>query len=189
VARDRDRDAATYRRRQQLARERGYPSLHAQVRAGGTGATSVRSRRDLEGLPAGAQQARRQALGALADIRGGTSIEHAASRNNTTPQAVRYWVGDQLDRPTDRAYRPMVAYTEGQPVEIDVRGSRAASTVGEYHAALKGWLATGDDTLLAPFRGVRVGGVVLETDPEMLRQLAAAGLLAIEDIYSTVGAS
>lgn len=182
MARDRDR-GAEYRRRDQLARERGFGSFYEQRKAGGA---QVRGRADLERLPETAQLARRSALGTLADTRAGIPFEQAARRNNITPQAARYWVGDELGTIADRTARQMVFYADGERVTATVRGSRAASTVGAYQAEIRRWLHTGDPSGLARFKGVKVAGHVLETDPNAIARLARAGQLAVQDIYETV---
>jgi hypothetical protein len=71
-----------------------------------------------------------------------------------------------------------------------VRGSKAASLLGRYNSALSKFLSAtdkhgGDESLLHPFRGKRVGGVELLTDPEKLFELAHAGELSFgDDLYS-----
>ena len=71
-----------------------------------------------------------------------------------------------------------------------VRGSKAASLLGRYNSALSKFLSAtgeygGDESLLRPFRGKRVGGVELLTDPEKLFDLARAGELSFgDDLYS-----
>jgi hypothetical protein len=71
-----------------------------------------------------------------------------------------------------------------------VRGSKAASLLGRYNAALSKFFSAnkkyaGNETLLKPFRGKRVGGVELLTDPSKLLELAEAGELGTgEDLYA-----
>jgi hypothetical protein len=83
--------------------------------------------------------------------------------------------------------RTVVIVSEGQQRSVDLRGSRQASRVGAYWNAVGRFLDTGDTSLLKPFRGLRVGGFVLETDPDLLEDLALRSQLGFEDIYSLGG--
>ncbi|HVO60498.1 MAG TPA: hypothetical protein VMT53_06160 [Terriglobales bacterium] len=70
-----------------------------------------------------------------------------------------------------------------------VRGARAASLLGRYNAALSKFFSSngkyaGDESLLDPFRGKRVAGVPLLTDTKTLIDLAEAGELSFDDLYS-----
>jgi len=80
----------------------------------------------------------------------------------------------------------MVVYSDGSIVEVDVRGSRKASEVGAYHAAVGSFLATGDDSRVTRFRGRRVAGVTYETDPTVLEEMARRGQLDMDSIYQAV---
>ena len=68
-------------------------------------------------------------------------------------------------------------------MDVDVRGSRAASLIGRYFNAVGHFLATGDASVLAPFRGKTVGGVELLSDPARIEQLEVRRELDIDDIY------
>jgi hypothetical protein len=71
-----------------------------------------------------------------------------------------------------------------------VRGSKAASLLGRYNAALSKFFSAnkkyaGNESLLKPFRGKRVGGLELLTDPKKLLELAEAGELRFgDDLYA-----
>ena len=70
-----------------------------------------------------------------------------------------------------------------------VRGSKAASLLGKYNAALSKFFSAnpnfaGDESLLEPFRGKRVAGVELLTDTQTLVELAEAGELSFDDLYA-----
>ena len=80
----------------------------------------------------------------------------------------------------------MFVYSSGQIVPVDVRGSRSASTVGRYHAAIHRYLTTGDEHDLAQFRGLKVAGVELETDLDVIDTLARRGEFDFESIYRMV---
>lgn len=83
-------------------------------------------------------------------------------------------------------YRRLGVYSGGRSVAVDVRGSRAASVVGEYHNAVRHYLTTGDESQLRRFAGKRVGGVELEADPDVLDEMARRGLFSFDSIYRAV---
>ena len=64
-----------------------------------------------------------------------------------------------------------------------VRGSRARSLVAEHANAVKVYLDRGETEQLERFRGRRVAGVLLETDPNALDELQRAGELDFLDLY------
>ena len=72
---------------------------------------------------------------------------------------------------------------DGVEHEVSVRGSRAASMVGEHWSAIGHYLKTGDDSRLRKLRGKRVAGIELETDPASIDLWERRGELEIEDIY------
>ena len=88
----------------------------------------------------------------------------------------------------DRMFRPMLVYSGGDVVKVDVRGSRAASTIGAYHDAVRRYLVDQDPSGLAAMAGTKVGGVLLETDPAALEELDRRGELDFESIYRMVDA-
>jgi hypothetical protein len=80
--------------------------------------------------------------------------------------------------------RPMKAIQAGVgPVVVDVRGSRAASKLGSYWNAVDHYLTTGDDEPLRHLRGLKIGGVELETDPDVIDYLYTTGQIEFETIY------
>jgi hypothetical protein len=143
-------------------------------------------------LPEASKDARHRALDALARMRAeGLTLTAAAADAGTTPATVRRYAGTALTRdgglwrasPADRLYRRMAVYGPHGRVDVDVRGSRAASLIGRHANAIGRYLATGDPSYLAPFIGTRIGGVELLTDPNRIEQLAARRELDIDDIY------
>jgi hypothetical protein len=122
------------------------------------------------------------------------SLSRAARQEGVSPEAVHRYAGQGLERhgshwnvkAGDRLYRPMVVYSSGTITDIDVRGSRKASEVGAYHAAVRYFLATGDESALRRFEGRRVAGVVYETDPAVLEEMARRGQLDVDSIYQLV---
>jgi hypothetical protein len=137
--------------------------------------------------------ARKQALEAVGLMRReGFSLTRAASRADTTPAAVLRHAGAALVRspggryqptPDDRLFRPLRALTTEGEVELDLPNSRDASLVGRHWAAIGLLLEKSDERTLEGFRGCRVGGFVLETDPDVIEELARRGELRFEDIY------
>src|SRR5207248_7426203 len=116
-------------------------------------------------LPPGAREGRQRALDALALARR-ESIDFAAAarREGIQAEGAAWWLGDVARRErgrwrvaaADRLYRPMYAYSAVGAIPLDVRGSRAASTVGSYLNAVSHYLNTDDESRLARFRGVRI---------------------------------
>jgi hypothetical protein len=149
--------------------------------------------RELMGLHPSEQLARRHAFQALSDMRTeGLSLEQAAARHDTTPNAVLRHVGAALRRDeggryapttTDRLYRPLrVLTTEGE-LDLDTRSFRTASLVGAHWNAVTRFVETGDTTRLAPFVGKKVQGHELETRQEVIEERAHRGELSFEDLY------
>jgi hypothetical protein len=143
-------------------------------------------------------QARKRALSVLRRMRRtGVSLASAAREEHIDPRTVRSYFGDQLRQaspgrpyqPTkaDRARREMLAPTEFGMEPITIRGSRQASQLGKYLAAVREFLHSGNAEPVSRFEGKRIGGHALITDPKTLRMLAQAGALQLEDIYAAPG--
>jgi hypothetical protein len=175
--------------RNALARRKGFRSWAAQQRAPRT----VRRTGELEVLHPSEREARRAALDALTYMRReNLSLTAAADRAGTTPAAVLRHAGPALEqksgrymvRPGDRLLRVMsVLGQQGLVHGVEVRGSRAASLVGEHWSAIDHYLRTGDDSRLAAMDGKSVAGIPLETDPYAIDDWERRGELEIEDIY------
>jgi len=193
VSQPRDHKAA-YARRQERARALGFTGYRQLRTAGGNAVARLTGRTAWSALPADAQRSRDTALRVLAEMRAtGAPLSAASARHDTTPDAVRFWAGPALSsrrsdtataRPADRLYRPMRALTDDGIVAVDLRGSKAAGTLGAYWNAVHHYLTTGDTGLLDRFRDVRVGGITLTTDPRVLDHHAHIGELAFESIYA-----
>src|SRR6266849_9667168 len=95
-------------------------------------------------------QARNRALHALAAMRHGASISRAARENGVTPRTIKRYAGAALvqDRPggrirateSDRLVRYLQIPGPNGPIEITVRGSKAASEVAKYKSAVNRFL-------------------------------------------------
>jgi hypothetical protein len=159
-------------------------------------ASRIRNRSDLSKLSERELEQHRRALAVVAAMRSdpGLSLSRAAASEGTTSRAVHRYAGDALEREGrrwrttsgDRLYRPMVVYSGGSIIDVDVRGSRKASQLSAYHLAVRHYLDTGDDEPLARFRGKSVGRHEYETDPDVLDEMARRRQLDIESIYRLV---
>jgi hypothetical protein len=139
-------------------------------------------------------QARERALRALSAMKRGVSISRAARENGVTPRTIKRYAGGALiqDRPggrirtskTDRLVRYLQIPGPNGPIEITVQGSKAASEVARYKAAVNRALA-GDRNALAEWRGRKIAGVQLITDAKVLADQADKGLLPYA-LYSSL---
>ena len=176
-------------RRNALAQARGFASYGQQRRF----SSNVDNRQALEALPPGAREARQDSLDVLAVARReGIDVATAAGRLGVSVDSVAWWAGNSLRggkaAAADRMFRPMYVYSAGQVVPVDVRGSRVASTIGAYHSAVQHYLSRGDASRLGAFSGKRVGGVELETDLDVIDELARRGEFDFESLYRMVEA-
>jgi hypothetical protein len=131
-------------------------------------------------------QARERALRALSAMRRGASISRAARENGVTPRTIKRYAGGALvqDRPggrirttkSDRLLRYLQIPGPNGPIEISVQGSKAASEVARYKAAVNRFLG-GDRNALAEWRGRKIAGVELITTGHILVDQADKGLL------------
>ena len=131
-------------------------------------------------------QARNRALHALNDMRHGASISRAARENGVTTRTIKRYVGSALiqDRPggriratkSDRLVRYLEIPGPNGPVEIRVRGSKAANEAARFKAAVNRALR-GDRSAFGPWRGKKIAGTDLITDLSVLADQADKGLL------------
>jgi hypothetical protein len=153
----------------------------------------VRRTGELADLHQSERKARRAALGALAYVRReGLSLSEAAERAGTTTAAVIRHAGPALEQEhgrysatrADRLLRVMTVHgTGGVQHEVEARGSRSASLVGEHWSAIGHYLNTGDDSRVPALVGETVTGIPLETDPDLIDEWERRGELEIDDIY------
>jgi len=86
---------------------------------------------------------------------------------------------------SDRTVLNLFVITEFGYQSTPVRSSQAASLLGKHAAAVLKFLRNkGDSSVLAAFRGKRVAGRKLITDPQLLLTLARAGALRLDDLYA-----
>jgi hypothetical protein len=131
-------------------------------------------------------QARERALRALSAMKRGASISRAARENGVTPRTIKRYAGGALvqDRPggriratkSDRLVRYLQIPGPNGPIEISVRGSKAASEVARYKAAVNRFLG-GDRNALADWHGKKIAGIELVTAGNTLKGLAERDLL------------
>jgi len=141
-----------------------------------------------------------RALHVLARMRRtGVALTAAAREEHIDPRTVRKYLGTELRgarlkrkvQPTkaDRRRRDMLIPTALGTSPVVVRGSKQASQLGQYMAAVGKYLRTGDSDSLDEFRGKSIGGHLLITDPDTLGSLAQAGALQLDEIYALPEAS
>jgi len=131
-------------------------------------------------------EARNRALHALADMRHGASISRAARDRGVTVRAMKRYVGSALsqNRPgariratkSDRLVRYLQIPGLYGPIEITAHGSKEASDIASYKAAVSRFLA-GHRNALAPWHGKKIAGVELITAERTLKGLAQRELL------------
>lgn len=126
-----------------------------------------------------------------------TSLKKAALEIGVRPETVKRWAGSALEKrngrfsakKSDQLLRVLKVPSADGTREIAVRGSKRASLLGEYWAALQRYLETGDASRLAEFRGKSVKAadgteIPLLTDRAELNRMGSAGVLSFESLYS-----
>lgn len=94
-------------------------------------------------------------------------------------------------RITDRRLRQMRVLTDGRSKMLTISGFDQASVVGSHLAAVRRFIETNDIAELEPFKGRSVKDAAgnshpLETDPNSLYRLAAAGSEGFEQVYRLI---
>jgi hypothetical protein len=140
----------------------------------------------LSNLSARSQEARQRAIRALAGIRRGMSISHAARENQVTPRTIKRYAGSALVQSrrggriraakNDHIVRPLTVAGPRGPIDIDVKSFKTASEFAKYKAAVNRWLE-GETNALAHWHGKRIAGIDLVTDGKLLKDLADKDLL------------
>lgn len=131
-------------------------------------------------------EARNRSLHALAQMRHGASISRAARDNGVTVRTMKRYVGSALSQDrrgarirttkSDRLVRYLEIPGPHGPIEITARGSKQATEVARYKAAVNRFLA-GDPDALASWHGKKIAGVELITAGNTLKGLAQKELL------------
>jgi hypothetical protein len=83
----------------------------------------------------------------------------------------------------------MTIRTDKGPVFTVVRSSAERILLARYEVALRRWRAAEDhaERELLKFKGKKVAGYVLITDPDVLIRLEEAGQLDFDNLYYSVG--
>lgn len=141
-------------------------------------------------------KARQRAQHAFARVRRGESLSAATRAEHVSLRTALKHIGKYLRRRRTKSgktkYVPiksdhpigMFVLTPLGYVPRKVRSSAARSLLGKHSAAVQKFLRTGDGSVLATFRGKRVAGRELITDPQLLSKLAEAGALRLDDLYA-----
>ena len=120
------------------------------------------------------------------------SLSKAARALHTTARTVQKFVGRQLRRTSSGRYAPKrsdrlkrdinVFGTDGyEPVTVS--SSKQARLASAHLIAINRFLRTGDTAQLKPFKGKRIGGIKLLTDPKRIREFAEADLVKLDGLY------
>ena len=100
--------------------------------------------------------------------------------------------GQRFGKPVDTRLRRLLIPTPAGVREVTIRGSRQASQLGKYWAAVQRYLQTGDDSALVRFKGktftdARGNRHLFPTDLKQLDRQASAGVLSFESMYAGGG--
>lgn len=122
----------------------------------------------------------------------GESLSKAARAEHSTPRTVRKFVGKQLRRSgsgrysatsSDRLKREINVFGADGYEPVTVGSSKHAQLASRHLIAINTFLRTGDTKQLKPFRGKRIGGIELLTDPKRIREFAEADLVKLDGLY------
>jgi hypothetical protein len=102
--------------------------------------------------------------------------------------ALRKKNGKYVATKTDRLLRVLPILKRTGKQVIATRGSRQASLIGSYWAAVQKYVQTGDDSALLKFKKTRIVDASgrrhrLLTDLAELKRQASAGVLSFESLY------
>src|ERR1700688_1263569 len=148
---------------------------------------SKRPKPSLRELPTRSLEARNRALHALTAIRHGASLAEAAKAEGVSQRTIRKYVGSALRQnqsggriravPRDKftRYLQIPGQDAGGLTQVAAKGSREATELAAYVNARAVFLRSGDESVLRPFQGKKIGGHTLVTDPKLLTALAEQG--------------
>jgi hypothetical protein len=181
-----------HKRRNQLARERGFSSYAQQRRYQRVAATEAQMRR----LPPGARSRRAEALDVIGRARReNLPVAEAAADLNVPMSAVAWWGAPALENPRvrkpkvlkgDRMLRVHPLIVEGELQLVTTRGSQAARHASEAFRIQRAFIEgePGAAAKLARLSGARVGGRTIETNPVLLDEIGRRGELGdIGEMY------
>jgi hypothetical protein len=119
-------------------------------------------------------------------------IRHAARIEGTRLSTIRRYAPSVLEKhkgkyrvkPFDRIPRSLNVVGSKGMRPLGVRSSRSASQVARYLNAVRTFIYKGDASALARFKGKKVAGYRFVTNLKRLKQLADAGLLGLDRLYT-----
>lgn len=137
---------------------------------------------------------------ALKQMRAGDSLAEAARKVGVMPAQLRIYArasgiawrkNGKWRFKRDRRFRRMPLFSDGRRVIVTVHNGRTASFIGAYMRAVRLFFETEDEHHLDRFRNQSVPDVtgkrhVLETRPNMLLRLDAAGVEPFDLAYEIV---
>jgi hypothetical protein len=138
-------------------------------------------------------------LRALTAIRHGASLADAAKAEGVSGRTIRKYVGSALRqdhaggriravrRDKFTRYLQIPGQDASGLTQVAAKGSREATELAAYVNARSEFLRSGDELVLRPFRGKKIGGHTLVTDPKLLTTLAEQGE-SFDQLYSSLAA-
>jgi hypothetical protein len=154
---------------------------------------SIRGTQAFDALRPQSREAYERALEAISLARRENyTIKAAAQQVGVSVATIKKYAGDSLRRDvfgrlrateSDRLVRLMHVSSDEGDVVRPVRGSGVASDVATHANDVRYYLATGDASRLARWRGVRRAGVTFASDPDVVDRLAREGQLDWLSIY------
>ena len=127
---------------------------------------------------------RLRALTVLREMRRGTTLTRASAQYGMTREEAKRHLRSTIfklrrrwrARKTDSIERGMIIYERGRIRSIIVTNSKDASTIGEYFNAVRDFLQSGNSSVLARFKKVRITDSKgkkhrLETNPDKIREI------------------
>lgn len=187
MARDARAEYAAAKRR---AAERGFPSVRRMRSANRVPRTGA----ELGRLPPAARWSRSAAVAAAAQGRDRhLPLEVTAGLEGISVADVRFWLPGAVGRtrrgrtratPFDRHLRLRPLAVEGEVTFVETHGSRAAARAMSAFGVQWDFLhGRADEADLARLRGLRIGGRLVEADPDVLEDLARRGEFQIDELY------
>ena len=160
------------------------------------GAKEPRSERQFERLSPRERARYEKAVAVVRRLRHGDgreSLTSAAKALGTTRQTVLRYAGSAFERngargrvrvrSGDRLVRRVRVRTPDGAQLVTVTGSRQASTIAKYNQAIDRF-REGDVDALRPFRGRSIGGVLLETDPDVIEEAGVRSEPDFDEFYA-----